>query len=365
MSNLTRPRSRSRSRSRTRTRSRSRSRSVSNSSPSQLILDLLKTCKFGIEFESCFCISENNTIVNNNRDKVLDILVKKFNKFSCNTEFNLVKDTDEFENDNSPNKYKVWNIVEDLSLGCDTGNSEFLYYTKKGMKTKKSNNVDIQTCSNNELFNSAEFISPVYDFPEGILELGKIFNNCFNNNIIFEVNRSQGFHINISSSLMNGETMMYKLNMLRFIKAWWYFEDVFFKLVDISRCNLRGAGTYCAPLRKQFTDYQDIENRWEKFYMNSMLKKETVNKESKHMALSVKDNRFEIRIIEGTADITLMLNWIVLLNYFMISTLIKDIPSLEYNTPEKKFVLLFTYFLPQNDSNVKKIYKYFRDKFRI
>ena len=81
--------------------------------------------------------------------KLVNILNKDC---TCSAKFNFIEDEEEFDKSTSPDKYKVWNIVQDGSISCDIGlnseDSDFMYYTTKGVKTSKKSNSVIKTCTN-------------------------------------------------------------------------------------------------------------------------------------------------------------------------------------------------------------------------
>lgn len=340
--------------------------SLSITSKNTLIQTVLSECKFGIEFETCFCFKDNPELLgihSGANEDAMKKLVNILNKDStCSAKFNFIEDEEEFDKSTSPDKYKVWNIVQDGSISCDTGlnseDSDFMYYTTKGVKTSKKSNSVIKTCSDKELFYSGELISPVYSFPQGLTELELVYDKCFNTNFIFEVNKSQGLHINISNPVFNGLSLLQKINTLKFLEAWWIFEPILFKLVDISRSTSTSI-EYCVPLRTRFKTLEDLRKNWANFY--SIL----TNNNSKYTAVSVKENRFEIRIIQGSADKEFIINWIVFLNYFMTSSIINVIPNTEYKDPRAGFVLMFNHFLPKGDKNIDKLFNYFKPLFRI
>jgi hypothetical protein len=61
------------------TRTRTRKKSLSISSKNSLIQTLLSDCKFGIEFETCFCFIDKPDAVGSG-DDALTLLLKKLGK---------------------------------------------------------------------------------------------------------------------------------------------------------------------------------------------------------------------------------------------------------------------------------------------
>jgi hypothetical protein len=211
--------------------------------------------KFGIEIETCCTIDDEKKYdsIYDFAPEYVEILSELAKKKKTEFEFLNVVNEDKIYNE------ITWMIDEDITVNCDNGIP-------------------------------VEIITPIMTQPED-------FENIFQNIILdkkftYISNDTQGIHINISHP---------KQDTLNFLKFWWYFEPLFLRFLSLKR-QLK-IEKYAKPLRKIFENFYDIEKSYEKYYKIA---------DSKYSAVSVKKDRFEIRIIDGSMDCEFIMNWLKL-----------------------------------------------------
>jgi hypothetical protein len=199
--------------------------------------------------------------------------------------------------------YSKYNVVSDLSLSCsdnleDTNFSPHLLFIRENEKIPlyKKEKID-------GYFYPIEIVSPVIPYDELLLSFSFEFDEVLmNNRFIYETNLTQGLHINISHP---------KQNKLKFLQLWWYFEPFIASLVPFYRQNTKYAKFLRLGENPVFPNFEDILN-WEKKYTHDD------KKEIKYRAVGVKDNRFEIRIVNSNMNINHLNAWIEFLAKFLV-----------------------------------------------
>ena len=232
--------------------------------------------KFGIEIETCVC----DFGVPIDPDKNISY-VEKLNAVSRENGIDV-----RFYFDSQPkaiHAYKDWLITTDSSIRCSSRYSNS--YSHKEFYPLNTPAV----CD----FRSYEIVTPILNYtPAGISNLRDILEKVlFYKDFLYEIDDSQGLHINISNP---------EQDKLKFLMFWLYFEQVILNFVPYAR----RYSEYAKPLLQQIGDIDDLIEEWETFYNSPN------EGPGKYSAVSVKDNRFEIRIVNADMRPDHMINWV-------------------------------------------------------
>lgn len=272
---------------------------------------------FGLELEMCVCDklpdelrmccpdNSNNTDCCKNNDNYIEFFTKKFNFFTGY----ITKYVDE---DYDIEDYFRWYVTRDVTVSCKN------------------------TCREGEEYHPLELISPILEYNTEGNELIAHTINVLNENFNFEINKTQGLHINISYLNQNIDDPL----ILRFLEVWYYFEPTILSFLPDWR--LETINKFANPLRKIFDNIQDLRSSYKKFYKSSRLY-------TKYSAVNVKPDRFEIRIVPPSMDLDHIQKWIELLCNLLYCSITKD-----YIDDD-----LFSFILPinANEDQIKTNYE--------
>ena len=294
--------------------------------------------QFGIEIETCVCDFSN---VEDEED-----LMEEDTSFEKGVEFaeklNAVSRENvidvKFYYDSRPkaiHAYKDWLITRDSSIRCsDRRKQSYSHKEFYPLNTPK-------VCD----FVSYEIVTPILNYtPAGISNLRDILEKVlFYKDFLYEIDDSQGLHINISNP---------KQEKLEFLVFWLYFEKVILNFVPYAR----RYSEYAKPLREQIGDIDDLILEWETFYSSPN------EGPGKYSAVSVKDNRFEIRIVNADMRPDHMINWVSFLATLLDVSIHQELPMNE-DDQMGSFEELFNYI----NNPVLKAYfgKIYQDNTRI
>jgi len=192
--------------------------------------------------------------------------------------------------------YGVWMVTIDRSIRCGLSDSVFI----------KSNSYVSR--DDECIFYGVELVSPKTNYTkEGYSAFNRVVEQVvLNPHFSYDINKSQGMHINVSHPDQD------KLKML---KAWWYFEPMILTLVPPERRHSK----YAVPLRERFKTIEELESTWEEFFADAE------EPPAKYTALCVKPNRFEIRIIPATMNVSHITAWLTFSVRFMFSSIVKNV----------------------------------------
>lgn len=250
---------------------------------------------FGVEIETCVCDEKLH--------KMMDI--ERFNEYYKNKLNKLSKkDTFICAEPHVVTLYDKWMITTDDSISCsdspDVLDKEHQFF----YKINKRKSSPVKSC----IFYGLEIVSPKIRYSKNELtEFLNIYNKTIlHQDFLYEVHESQGLHVNISHPLQNKR---------KFLQFWWYFEPLLMLFVEEKRRN----SEYAVPLRKLFTTFEDID-KWQELYENPKNEKM-----KKYCAVSVKEDRFEIRFINSNISSEHVMLWVVFLIEFLNVTITKDL----------------------------------------
>jgi hypothetical protein len=195
--------------------------------------------RFGIEIETCVCDLKEGESDDG------DLFAQKLNTISKEKGINV-----HFYFNSQPksvHKYINWLITTDSSINCSSNDN--LSSTHKEFFPLNEPNV----CN----FTSYEIVTPILNYtPKGISDFKDLLEQVlFYKDYLYEVDDSQGLHINISNPSQD---------KLKFLRFWWYFEPVILDFVPYSR----RFSEYAIPLRRRLSTIDDLEEHWENFYEN-------------------------------------------------------------------------------------------------
>ena len=250
---------------------------------------------FGIEIETCVCDEKLNKIFD--IDRFNEYYKNKLNKLSK-------KDTFIRAEPHVVTLYDKWMITTDDSISCSEPPDDLDIEHKFFYKINKRKSSPVKKC----IFYGLEIVSPKIRYIENeLIDFLNIYNKTLlHEDFLYEVHESQGLHVNISHPLQNKH---------KFLQFWWYFEPLLMLFVDENRRN----SEYAVPLRKLFPTFEDIDD-WKKLYENPKNEKM-----KKYCAVSVKEDRFEIRFINSDISSEHVMLWVIFLIEFLIVTITKDL----------------------------------------
>ena len=195
------------------------------------------------------------------------------------------------------------------------------------------------SCSGELTFFPMEIVTPIINYrPESISTFKKIYDKVIiNRDFVYEINKTQGLHINLSHPLQNS---------LTFLQWFWYFEPVIIKFLPIYRQSK--IFEQAKPLRMIFPTFKDIEKDYRQYYSNAQL--------SKYSAVSIKPSRFEVRIIDPGIEYIHLINWTNFLVELLWCSITKELKLISIDTDSISILFneLFDYI--KND----ELKEYFR-----
>ena len=276
--------------------------------------------RFGIEFEVCVCDYDADLDVRD--DEYIHHLKEKFEtkaaELSTDVTF-IANPTQMFKHD-----YTSWLVSLDPTIECSKTQAED-NETRTGFRHLKLDRI----CK----FHSAEIISPITKYkPLDIQNFFQVYETIlFQDNLVYEMNTSQGMHINISHP---------RQDPLKFLRFWWYFEPVILSFLPIERLD---AVTYMArPLRRIFKTLEALEENAHIYY---------AEKSSKFSAVSIKKDRFEIRVVDSNLVPENIFMWLKLLCRLLYVSITQELDT----EVEPDITSLFLLYI--NDKDVEAYFK--------
>jgi hypothetical protein len=280
--------------------------------------------RFGIEFEVCVCDYEADLDVRD--DEYIHHLKEKFEtkaaELSTDVTF-IASPTQLFKHD-----YTSWLVSLDPTIECSKTQVE-IDERHTGFRHLKLDKL----CK----FHSAEIISPITNYkPRDIQKFFQVYETIlFQDNLVYEMNTSQGMHINISHP---------RQDPLKFLRFWWYFEPVILSFLPKERLD---AVTHMArPLRRIFKTMEALEDNAGTYYRDGS---------SKFSAVSIKKDRFEIRVVDSNLIPQNIFMWLRLLTKLLYVSITEELDT----DVEPDMASLFLLYI--NDKDVET---YFRAKAR-
>ena len=178
-------------------------------------------------------------------------------------------------------------------------------------------------------FHPTEIISPItkYTKTDVINFFGTYERILFQENFVYEMNDTQGMHINLSHPLAIQ-------NPLLFLRFWWYFEPII--LTFLPKQRHEAISVMARPLRKIFKTLEILEYNWQEYYADGI---------SKFSAVAIKKDRIEIRVIDSNLIPNNILMWLKFLTRLLFVSLTKEL-SLE---DEPSFSNLFLTYIREKD----------------
>ena len=259
-------------------------------------LDLLQKAYFGIEFETC--------VSNATRDITsLEDYVEELKKIS--QQKGIIMPVD-FSYDPRTTNYEAWRATLDASVTCNDTTAIYIHE-----ETGKP-------------YFSVELVSPLTSYDKKDLhQFFQFYRNVIlDENFSYEVNQSQGMHVNVSHQYCQADD-----DKLKVLKAWWYFEPVIFEFVPPKRRN----SIYAVKLRETFVSYGDMVRTWKEFFKNPD------SPPAKYRALGVKSNRFEFRIIPASMNFVNVCAWLTFCVRFITASLTQNLDFIDQaESSEKK-----------------------------
>jgi hypothetical protein len=310
--------------------------------------------KFGIEFEVCVCDNFEEGKLRSmlkspfNTQNLLDInhlgrLQGKIDNFKIytlmlrilNNEYNLTNDFiarkyGEYYDVSPEELYTSYFATSDSSIECAEPLNLSTNRTYKKKETFTAENCDLVPI---------ELVTPIISLEKPSFDnfISTLDNIILNENFLYESNDSQGMHINVS----HPEAITI-LGKEKFLKLWWHFEPLIFTFIPSKR---RESG-YAKALRKVFPTLSELEATWKSVYSDPD------DDLGKYNAISVKSNRFEVRIVPSGMSREHILNWLKLCIKLVYASVTKPcfIPEDEKRINLKKLISsLFDDYLEDED----------------
>lgn len=302
-------------------------------------------CRFGIEIETCINyngMGETNLTIQdlvnlfNEKTKLYSKLTKKDLKL-FQTE-NSLKWVEADVKTYKEGDYSMWTITTDSSVTCaEIGETkeekENNYYCKNGNTFLLCDKLDIT-------YTPVEIVSPVFQSADLYILSFIIMGWLFGNRLTYNVNMSQGLHVNISND---------KMNLRRFLKLWYVFEPLveYFisqkRVFELDYAELLHTSSFLGDELKDITEdqIQTMKN----------------DKEAKYLAVNIRNSgRIEVRIHQGTLDIEELYNWTALCMLLLSVSIMVDIDISDFIglSNQQLFDILFTKYI--QDSNLATYY---------
>ncbi len=204
-------------------------------------------------------------------------------------------------------------------------------------------------CLEDQNMLSIEVVSRVYDYPHLDDFLTYMRTCIYNDNVVYELNTSQGLHISIGNSLINSGRHDPRSWVRNLVLLWWKYERDVLALVPKFRIDLDEGrySTFARPLVTRFDSLEELEQveeetgvpLWELFYARqiegleigqNLFSEDGDLKNVKYTTLNVKgieitpdyevrytDRVFaEFRMVPASHNLDLMTGWINLLSAF-------------------------------------------------
>ena len=209
---------------------------------------------FGIELE--LCVQEKNPQYSgvDDIDYIKNIFLTYLTQNDIGAEY--------FEYDDQNKNYFVWIVTTDDSIRC------------------KDN------------YQPVELTSPIIEYNKDGVSLFTDVMYKLQKGFDFEINNTQGLHINISYENQESDIKERRFDkILRFFECWWHYEPEILNLLPERRRNKLG---FARPLTQTYT--QGFE-----WFKNELLSTEYLFDESyawpkKDLAVNLRKDRFEIRL---------------------------------------------------------------------
>lgn len=275
------------------------------------------------------------------------------------------------------NDYTQWAVERDGSIRCGFEQVEEKYATdtlgedyepdmelseetmeeaaaNSGLIVQKKNprayiDHEMDLCLEDEHMLSIEVVSRVYDYPD-LNDFLTYMKTCiYNDNVVYELNTSQGLHISIGNSLINSGRHDPRSWVRNLVLIWWKYEKDVLALVPKFRIDLDEGrySTFARPLVTRFDSLEQLEEveeetgvpLWELFYARqaegleigqNLFSEDEDLENVKYTTLNVKgieitpdyDVRYtdrvfaEFRMVPASHNLDLMTGWIDLLSAF-------------------------------------------------
>ena len=204
-------------------------------------------------------------------------------------------------------------------------------------------------CLEDQNMLSIEVVSRVYNYPDLDDFLTYMRTCIYNDNVVYEINTSQGLHISIGNSLINSGRHDPRNWVRNLVLLWWKYERDVLALVPKFRIDLDEgkSSAFARPLVTRFDSLEELEQVeeetgvpfWELFYARqiegleigqNLFSEDGDLKNVKYTTLNVKgieitsdyDVRYtdrvfaEFRMVPASHNLDLMTGWIDLLSAF-------------------------------------------------
>lgn len=281
---------------------------------------------FGIEFETCFCLSCNDNKEIGDDSEIDDKALLEYGKFLTEKlkwirqydnqqDKNLYSLLISLESDFKPENYDTWIIMPDASISCskvgDREKDTFCYSEGK---------IEILQKCETQNFYPVEIITPKMKYQYGIGVLKNVWDFAImKDNIRYTVNDSHGLHINISNKHMDSS---------KFIFEWIKFEPLILSFLPNYR--LKVLEEVAFPLSRS-VDGSVID----------FAKTKGVSVGIRNYNTS--DERLEIRIYQGTMLLDEVIYWTNFCVIFLAMTI-----SYQGNTLDNMLTQLVNDLLDRN-----------------
>lgn len=290
----------------------------------------LRRCKFGIELELCSCIlgySKGRDCISFQKYFAADLQSKMNSSKSVSKEqVDYIEDEEK-----TPLDYTHWSVVEDTSLGCNTGTEDtpdsYKYHKYKLERARTSgleNDKLLGDCG--QEFCALELVSRVLRFTE-LDVLHNVYKLLFDARTIYEVNDSQGLHITVSHPNLDPEQL---------IELWVYYEEAIRELLLKEERRSKESTKYAMPIRDVFVSGKSEHGitrgvvgirDWKKWYYTEP------TKTGKYSAMNIKrvpgqkEYMAEFRIAGSTLQWEEIYGWIELFCRMVTLSVINQNPN--------------------------------------
>jgi hypothetical protein len=257
---------------------------------------------FGVELEMCVCDKDADDIRRccDEYEEVKQSCCKDDKKYMKNfftnflTSFNDSEVSYSSRYNNKPTEYFRWFVTEDSSIHCN------------------------KDCRNNEKYHALELVSPILEYNNDGLEILHKMVGRLNDRFTFEVNNTQGLHVNMSYYGQRKDFDEGNLTLIfKFFKAWFNYEKQIISLLPPTR--KRELADTAKPLNDEYRQgFREFEKKAGDIFKTI----ETAGVwPNKYLSVNLKKDRFEVRIAPPGMDIKNIENWTRLCLEFLKSSL--------------------------------------------
>ena len=299
--------------------------------------------KFGIELELCLHMI-NETL--QSKENLLKILNNhNFPSLSTDEQHNWKKYDIDYKNQDEF-LYSSWFITEDESVECDF-KKKYHYCVQHGKKI---------LCDEKYEFLPIEMVSPIFLESEIYKVVGEC-QNLLNDDIIYLINESQGFHVTVSND---------NLDINKLLLLWSIFEPIIFKMLP----DHRRSNEFTSSIRDQVIEkfyylnqeleeteeYEDHDTKVQKYIQ---ILEESIDEirggNTKYLALNVKSqNMVEFRCQASTINCSLIEGWVKFCLELVTGSLTFDLDKI----PDDYIELFLIDIPPVLDNNfIKKFFE--------